>query len=66
MLFLGLIKFVTEDRFTNIQTVQLNWKLFTKVIKRPSEGSLGLDRQCLNQKRSASAFNLMRDRLSKE
>ncbi len=33
----------------------------------PSEGSLGLDRQrCLNQKGSASAFNLMKDTVSKE
>jgi hypothetical protein len=26
-------------------TIKLKWKLFRKVIKRPSEGSLGLDRQ---------------------
>ncbi len=35
----------------------------------PSEGSLGSDRQSVlinNQKRGASAFNLMKDRVSKE
>ncbi len=31
-------------KYTNI-TTKLNWKLFTKVVKRPSEGSLGSDRQ---------------------
>jgi len=30
--------------YNQIKT-KLNWKLFTKVIKRPSKGSLGLDRQ---------------------
>ncbi len=28
--------------------IKLNWKLYAKVIKRPSEGGLGLNRQCLN------------------
>jgi hypothetical protein len=32
----------------------------------PSKGSLGLDRQCLNQKSSVSTFNLMKDQVSKE
>ncbi len=42
------IKFITEDYFTehmNI-TTKLKWKLFTKVIKIPSEESLGwIDRE---------------------
>ncbi len=37
-------------KYTNI-TIKLNWKLLTKVIKRPSEGSLGLDRQSVLIKR---------------
>ncbi len=31
-------------KYTNI-TTKLNWKLFTKVFKRPSKESLVLDRQ---------------------
>ncbi len=30
-------------KYTNI-TTKLNWKLFTKVTKGPSDGSLGLER----------------------
>ncbi len=40
---------------TNI-TTKLNWKLFTKVIKRPSKESLGLDRQIVLIKREAQAL----------
>ena len=42
-------------KFTNIIT-KLNWKLFTEVIMRPSEGSLGLDRQSVLIKREAQAL----------
>jgi len=58
MSFLEQIKFITEDRFakyTNI-TTELNWKLFTKVIKRPSKEDLGLDRQSDLIKREAQAL----------
>jgi hypothetical protein len=51
--------------YNKIKT-KLHWKAFTKVIKMPREGSFDLDRQCLNQKRSKSAFNLTKDRVSKE
>ncbi len=58
MSFLFKIKFITEDwftKYTNI-TTKLNWKLFTKVIKRQSEGILGLDRQSVLIKRDARAL----------
>jgi hypothetical protein len=42
-------------KYTNI-TTKLDWKLFTKVIKRPSKGSLGLDRQSVLIKREAQAL----------
>ncbi len=42
-------------KYTNI-TTKLDWKLFTKVIKRPSEGSLGLDRQSVLIIREAQAL----------
>jgi hypothetical protein len=35
---------------------KLDWKLFTKVIRRPSEGSLGLDRQSALIRREALAL----------
>ncbi len=38
-MYFEYIKFITEDlftKYTNI-TTKLIWKLFTKVIKRPSE-----------------------------
>jgi hypothetical protein len=47
------MKVINEDlftKYTNIMT-KLNWKLFTKVINWPSEGSLGLDRQSVLIKR---------------
>ncbi len=53
-----LIEFVTEDWFTkhtNI-TTKLNWKLFTKVIKSPSEEAWGLDRQRVWLKEKLSAL----------
>ena len=46
-------------KFINIITklkINLFWKLFTKVIMRPSEGSLGLDRQSVLIKREAQAL----------
>jgi len=39
MSYFKLIKFITEDgfsKYTNI-TTKLSWKLFTKVIQKPSE-----------------------------
>ena len=60
MLYLLLIY-----KYINI-TTKLNWKLFTKVIKRLSEGRLGLDGQTVLIKREAQAFNLMTDRVSKK
>jgi hypothetical protein len=33
-----------------------NWKLYTKVIKRSSEGSLGLDRQSVIIRREAQVL----------
>ncbi len=55
MSFLLQIKFIAEDwvtKYTNI-TTKLNWKLFANVVKRPSEGSLGLDKQGVLIKREA-------------
>ena len=39
MSYFEQIKFITEDWSTNYTkiTIKLNWKLFTKVIKKPSE-----------------------------
>ncbi len=45
---------IDYTKYTSI-TTKLNWKLFTKVIKRPSEGSLGLDRQSVLVKREVQA-----------
>ncbi len=44
------MEFITEDSFTKYTniTTKLNWKLFTKVIKRPSKEAWVLDRQSLN------------------
>jgi hypothetical protein len=58
MSFSVQIKFITEDRYTKYTniTTKLNWKLFTKVIKRQSEGSLGLDRQSVLIKREAKVL----------
>jgi hypothetical protein len=55
MSFLLKTKFITEDWFTEYASIatKLNWKLFTKVIKRPSKGSSGLDRQSVLIKRVA-------------
>ncbi len=39
-----MIDLQTYKHYDKIKT-KLNWKSFTKVINRPSEGSLGLDRQ---------------------
>jgi hypothetical protein len=39
----------------NIKT-KFNWKLFTKVNKRPNKESLGLDRQSVLIKREAHAL----------
>jgi hypothetical protein len=51
----------------NYIKTKLNWKLFTKVIKRPSEGSWGLNRLSVLIKRAAQALLfLLRDRVSKE
>ncbi len=56
MSFLVEIKFNTDDWLTKIQTLQFNWKLVTTIIKRPSEGSLGLDRQSVLIKRETQAL----------
>jgi hypothetical protein len=40
----------------NIQTLQLNWKLFTKVIKGPSKEGLSLVRQSILIKREAQVI----------
>ncbi len=58
MSLLFYIKFITGDwfrKYTNI-TTKLNSKLFTKVIKKPSEGSVGLDRQSVLIKREAKVL----------
>ncbi len=52
------IEFITEDWFTkhtNI-TTKLKWKLFTKVIKSPSEEAWVWIDSVSNVKRSASAL----------
>jgi len=51
--FLFQIKFIYK--YTNI-TIKLNWKLFTKVFKWPSKGSLGLDRQSVFIRREAQVL----------
>ncbi len=53
MSFFELIKFITEDCFTNYRniTTKLNRRSLTKVIKRPSKEGLGLDRQSVLIKR---------------
>jgi hypothetical protein len=38
---------------------KLNWKVFTKVIQMPSEGSLGLDRQSVLIRREARALLIL-------
>jgi hypothetical protein len=61
MSFLLKIKFITEDwitKYTNI-TTKLNWKLFTKVIMRPREESLGLDRQRVLIKREVKLLLIL-------
>jgi hypothetical protein len=37
-------------------TTKFNWKLFTKVIKRPSKEGLGFDRQSVLIKREAQVL----------
>ncbi len=44
-----------DYKFTNI-TTKSNWKLFTKVIKTLSKGSLGLDRQSVLINREAQVL----------
>jgi hypothetical protein len=39
---------------------KLNWKLFTKVTKRPSKGSVGLDIQSVLIKREVQALLIYR------
>ncbi len=52
------MKFITEDWFTKYanNTNKLNWKLFTKVIKKPSEEAWVLDRQSVLIKREMQHF----------
>jgi hypothetical protein len=57
MSFLEKIKLSTEDcfiKYSNFKT-ELNFKLFTNVIKTPSKEDLGLDRQSVLIKREAQA-----------
>ena len=43
----SLLLNIDFTKYTNI-TTKLNWKLFTKVIKKPSKEAWVLNRQCLN------------------
>ncbi len=50
-----MINLQIYKHYNKIKT-KINWKLFTKVIKRPSEESLGLDRQSALIKREVRAL----------
>jgi hypothetical protein len=55
----SLLLMIDSQKNTNI-TTELNWKLLTKVIKRPSKETwVWID--SVFKKRSASTFNLMTD-----
>jgi hypothetical protein len=52
----SLLKIDLQNTQTLQFTTKLNWKLYTKVIKKPSEEALVLDRQSVLIKREAQVL----------